>query len=149
MDCNYAAYPGDRHIMKRSSTICLTLAGAITLASIALSASAQQSAQKPAPKPPVLEKLDEGQAPDITIRPSERETAIKEKREQGKVTEVQVKSGGSNYVIKSNDQPGSIQPGEAQSTSMRVPQWQILDFDLGMRKEKPEGDKTAPPPTAK
>lgn len=131
--------------MKRASTIWLTLAGAVAIAATPLLANAQQQA----PKPPVLEKLEEGQAPAVTIRPSEREQAITEKREQGKVTEVHVKTGGSSYTVKANDQPGSIQPGEAQSTSMRVPQWQILEFDLGMRKEKQEGDKAATPPAAK
>ncbi len=129
--------------MKRSSTLCLTLVAAFAIAGIPLQAGAQQAA----PKPPVLEKLDEGQAPEVTIRPSAPE--IQEKREQGKIKEVHVHSGGSNYVVKANEQPGSIQPGEGQSTAIRVPQWQILDFDLGMRKEKPEGDKAATPPTAK
>lgn len=129
--------------MKRSSTLCLTLAAAFFLGVIPLQASAQQ----PAPRPPVLEKLDESQVPEVTIRPSA--PAIQEKREQGKVKEVQVHSGGSHYVVKANEQPGSIQPGEGQSTAIRVPQWQILDFDLGMRKEKPEGDKAASPPAAK
>lgn len=127
--------------MKRLSTICFTLASFLAAASLPLCASAQQ----PAPKPPVLEKLEEGEAPAVTIRPGEPKPTIKEKREQGRVTQVEVQSGGSHYVVKANDQPGSIQPGEAQSTSMRVPQWQIMEFDLGMRKEKQEGDKGAPP----
>ena len=54
-----------------------------------------------APPPPRLERLEEGDAPAVTIPgggPAEK--SITEKREQGRVTEVEVRTGRSTYVVK-------------------------------------------------
>ena len=114
---------------------------AALLAGLPLSAAAQQD---PA-RPPVLEKLDEGQPPETPIRPTPSQPVITEKREAGKVKEVEVQTGKSTYVVKANEQPGSIQPGEGQSTSIRVPQWKILEFDFGARKENQDAPQPAAP----
>lgn len=103
-----------------------------------LTASAQKQAD--APLPPKLEKLEEGEAPAITIRKPGSEKKITEKRDKGKVTEVKVQSGKSTYYLKPNDQPGSAQPGDAESSATRAAQWQVLEFG------NPKTVKEAEPP---
>ena len=101
--------------------------------------SAQQA---PDSAPPKLEKLEEGEAPAITIREPDREKKITEKRQQGKVTEVKVQTGGSTYYVKPNEPAGSALPGDAESSANRAPQWQVHEFG----KPKPEKE-VAPPQT--
>jgi hypothetical protein len=115
-------------------------------------AGAQQPAN-PAPPPPQTQPLEEGEAPAITIRkPGVEEQSITQKKQQGKVTEVKVKSGGSTYYLKPNEQPGSTLPGDVQSKPTRGSQWQVLEFDMKPQKEPKEPDQApaAPqPPAAK
>jgi len=114
-----------------------------------LSTLAQQAR---APEPPRLEKLEEGDEPAVTIRPSGQERTTTEKRAPGgKVTEVKVGSGKGAYYLKPNDQPGSAMVGDAESHSMRAPQWEILVFDLNRDVEKEQAAQAAantpaPPP---
>ncbi len=116
-------------------------------------AGAQQPAN-PAPPPPQTQKLEEGEAPTITIRkPGEEEQPITQKKQQGKVTEVKVKSGGSTYYLKPNDQPGSSLPGDVESKSMRGSQWQVMEFDMTRQKDQKQVEQTPdapqPPPAKK
>ncbi|QYF94469.1 hypothetical protein KY495_04430 [Massilia sp. PAMC28688] len=108
--------------------------------------------QQPSPTPPKLEVLED--APNtkdgrITVTPPPKQpaTRITEKKEGGRVTEVTVKSGKSEYTMKPNIPAGNAQPGDAQSSAIRAPQWTILEFDLNKRK-KAEAEATvdAPPP---
>lgn len=126
-------------------TVCIAAYAAPFLA------SAQQAAQpaNAAPPPPRLEKLEEGEAPAITIRKPDGERKIVEKREQGRVTEVKVQTGKSEYTLKANQQAGSALPGDAESSKMRAPQWKVGEFDWGRPKEAKEVDAvqvTTPPP---
>jgi hypothetical protein len=106
--------------------------------------------QADAPQPPRLEKLEEGEAPAVTIRPPGQERRMTEKRAPGgKVTEVQVTSGKSTYYLKPNDQPGSAVVGDTQSHSMRAPQWEVQTFDLGLeaaKEQAAQADVNAPAP---
>jgi len=114
-------------------------------------AGAQQAAN-PAPPPPQTQPLNEGEAPTITIRkPGEEEQPITQKKQQGKVTEVKVRSGGSTYYLKPNEQPGSTLPGDVESKSMRGSQWQVLEFDMKPQKDQKQVDQVpdAPQPAAK
>lgn len=112
---------------------------------IPLQAAAQQPGKVDAP-PPRLEKLEEGEAPGLTVRPgSERQ--ITEKRQQGKVTEVKVTSGGSTYYLKPNTPAGSAVPGDAQSDISRPAQWHVMEFDLNRPKD-PKEAAAAPTPVA-
>jgi len=107
------------------------------------------SAQQAVPNPPVMEKLEDTET-NTQIPAKASGTIITERREQGKVKEVQVQSGASNYTVKANEQPGSIMPGDAQSTSTKVPMWKVMEFDLGVHKDHSEKTKTVPaPPDAK
>ena len=117
----------------------------IAIQAIALTASAQQ--------PPKLEKLEEGEAPAVTIRKPDQKSRIQEKRAPGgKVTEVKVTTGGSTYVVKPNEAVGSAQPGDLQSNTIRPAQWQVKEFDLGGPKTKEQEEEQAanvpPPPEA-
>lgn len=116
--------------------------------------SLAQAQQTPSSAPPKLERVEEGSDTPITVTPQQRrEKKIVEKR-QGGVTEVQVTTGKSTYTMKGNP-PGAVsQPGDTASTTLRPPQWKVLEFDIGRKKptEKDEAaaDATAnapPPPT--
>ena len=111
------------------------------------------SAQTPPSEPPKLEKLEEMTDAPITVTTqpgSGSEKKITEKREQGKVTEVKVKSGHSTYYLKPNTPAGSALPGDAVGSANRGPQWQVLEFDLGKKKksqqEQDAADNAPPPP---
>lgn len=112
-----------------------------------------QQPTNPAPPPPQTQKLEEGEAPAITIRkPGADEQPITQTKKQGKVTEVKVKSGASTYYLKPNEQAGSAVPGDAESSAMRGSQWQVLQFDLTKNKDLKAVEQTpdAPqPPPAK
>lgn len=139
--------------LPRLSYIALCL-----LAPAALS-FAQQPAQQPAPsqKPPKLERIEPGSdVPATTIPPRER-TTIKEKKQGGQVTEVEVQSGPSHYYMKPNTPAGNAQAGTVESGSIRAPQWQVLEFDIGKKKkgstdtgeaaaEAPAAAEVPPPP---
>jgi hypothetical protein len=77
---------------------------------------------------------------------------VTEKRMRGgRVTEVEVNSGRSTYILKPNTQYGSTVPGDTQSNVNRAPQWQIFGFDLKRPEDKnqsPQPDVGLPPPEA-
>lgn len=115
----------------------------IAIQAISLAATAQQ--------PPRLEKLEEGEAPAVTIRKPDQKGRIEEKRAPGgKVTEVKVTSGGSTYVVKPNEPAGTAHPGDLQGNTIRPPQWEVKEFDLGRpkTKEQEEAQANVPPPPA-
>jgi len=116
---------------------------AASLAALAMPLPA--SSQPPDDTPPRLEKLEEGEAPAITIRKPDSERKITEKRQGGKVTEIKVQSGKSTYYLKPNEPAGSALPGDIQSNAIRAPQWQIKEFDLGRKQEPEEADAAQTP----
>lgn len=117
---------------------------------MSVAASAQQPASR-VPAPPKLEKLEEVEAPAVTIRGADSARDISQKREQGKVTAVKVKSGDSTYYLKPNTPAGSALPGDAQSDTMRAAQWQVLEFDWSRdaeraRQQAAQSAAVPPPP---
>ena len=119
-----------------------------------LLASASSFAQAPAkvdPVPPKLEKLEEGPSePALGISKPEPRNKVSEKRNNaGKVTEVQVKSGKSNYTVKANPEVGNAPKGTVQGDANRAAQWTILEF--GGKKEGKEAEPlpVLPPAPAK
>jgi hypothetical protein len=118
------------------ATVCLAASF------ILLQARAQQAADN---APPRLEKLEEGEAPAITIRPPDGAQKITETRKQGAVTEVRVNSGNSTYYLKPNRPAGSALPGDAQSSSMRAAQWEVLEFGHPKKIEEVEPVPTLAP----
>lgn len=127
-------------------------------ATLLTTAIAQQDTD--APTPPQLETLDEGEPPAITIRKpgGGDEQQITQTRKGGKVTEIRVKTRGSTYYLKPNDQVGSALPGDAQASVIRPPQWEVLEFDLTRQMDETEQaddaaqsavDDPVPPPAPK
>lgn len=133
----------------------LTLLAALCIAATPLMTFAQQPAKQlvqPAPPPPQMQTLNEGEAPTITIhKPGVAEETITQQKKQGKVVDVKVQTGSGTYHLKPNDQAGSALPGDVESSAMRGSQWQVLEFDLNKNKEKPaapEAQRLAPAPAA-
>lgn len=129
----------------------------LTALPLILAASIPALAQQPlqranVPPPPELERLYEGDAPAVTIPgggPAEK--SITEKREQGRVTEVEVKTGRSTYVVKPLSPAGSALPGDSQANTNRAAQFKIKEFDLGKPQDlkpqtQPQSLPAAPPP---
>ncbi len=123
---------------------------AVLLAAQAASAgfaSAQQSTQTPAPPPPKLERVEPGSDVPATTIPSRQRTQIRETRDGGQVTEVEVNSSGSHYTMKpnANNQPGNAQPGTVTGSQVSPPMWKVGEFDLsGKRKAASETGANAP-----
>ncbi|HZW11645.1 MAG TPA: DUF2782 domain-containing protein [Noviherbaspirillum sp.] len=125
-------------------------AACAALSAVPLSGWAQQQTGD-APPPPKLEKLEEGEAPAVTIRKPSQERKITEKRAPGgKVTEVKVSSGKNTYYVKPNDPSGSAVAGDMLSNEARPAQWEVLEFDFGRPKEakQEQAEQTAPVPPA-
>lgn len=108
-----------------------------------------------APPPPTLERLEEGEAPAVTIPGGgQPERSITEKREQGRVTEVEVRTGRSTYVVKPLNPGGSALPGDTQANTNRAAQFKVKEFDLSKPEDlKPQVQPqtpqapAAPPPS--
>lgn len=106
-----------------------------------------QTQPEPSPAPPPLEKLNEAEDPNVTITSPDSERTVTEKRRQGKVVEVKVKSGKSTYYLKPNTPAGSALPGDVQTDPVRAPQWKIMEFGPGEKKADPkDAASTLPPP---
>lgn len=141
------------------ATLCIAAVAAIATPFV----QAQQPTNAPkagnlAPPPPEMEKLEEGEAPAITIHKNDikPEEPITQQRQQGVVTDVKVHSGGSTYHIRPNRQVGTSVPGDIPGAPANGAQWVVKEFDWGQKKEKPAkpgqaqaaDSKTAPtPPT--
>jgi hypothetical protein len=123
------------------------IAASVAICAMPLSVVAQQ-AQAPSQVPPELERLEEGEAPAITIRRPESERQITEKRERGLVTEIKVQSGNGAYYLRPNQQVGSAVPGDTESNLTRAPQWQVLEFSTRRAKDAQETATQTPAPPA-
>ncbi|NNG24565.1 hypothetical protein [Telluria aromaticivorans] len=142
-------------LLSLCGTLCLLAhAGAVSAqAQQPTQPQTQQQAQQPAAQqrpsqaPPQLERIEPGSdTPTTTIPPRER-TRITEKRgNDGMVKEVEVQSGKSRYIMKPNVAAGNAQPGDAQSSAIRAPQWQVMEFDLGNPKKQAAADQSATAP---
>lgn len=139
---------------------CLKIVSLCLLAHAPL-AFAQQPARQtpPGEAPPRLERIEPGSDVPATTLPPKTGTRIIEKKQGGQVTEVEVQAGPSRYIMRPNVPAGNAQPGTAEAGSVRAPQWQVLEFDIGkVKKSTGEGagetpaaqvDAPPPPPPAK
>ena len=117
-------------LVKSSSSIILGL----LLASLSIAVQAQGA---PASTPPKMEKIEEIPDSGITIKKTDpAKSKMVEKRVNGKVSEVQVQAGSSNYVVKANPEVGNAPKGTVQGDANRGAQWSILEF--GGKKESKE-----------
>ncbi len=115
-----------------------------------LAQAASVGAQAPSPAPPQLEKIEGlSNTPSTVTTTPDNANKITETKVQGRVTEVQVKSGKSTYYLKPNTPAGSALPGDGLGSANRGPQWKVMEFDLG-KKKKTQSEQDAaghvPPP---
>lgn len=126
-------------------------------------AGSAQAQTKPSDAPPKLERIEEGTDTPVTIVPKrEQQRQVKETKDGGQVKEVQVKSGNSTYTMKGS-KPGSVnETSVGTGSTLRPPQWQVLEFDLSKKKQAQRDEEAAaaaaaappanvppPPPLAK
>ncbi len=130
--------------MKTSNTfISKRLAACVTglILAAPLLASAQSKKDVPPPPPPQLEKLEDlGESELKLAKPETKNVKTVERKEGGKVTEVQVRSGPSTYTVKESKAPKGTQAGEAN----RAAQWTVMEF--GGKKETKEVESKAAQP---
>jgi hypothetical protein len=110
-------------------------------------ASAQQTqAPPPSEKPPKLERIEPGSDVPATTIPPKGGTQIREKKQGGQVTEVDVQAGPSHYTMRPNTPAGNAQPGTVESgTTVTTPQWQVFEFDLNRKRKQGEAGSGAAP----
>ena len=114
-------------------------------AAASLPALAQQRAE--APPPPRLEKLEEGEAPAVTITPPTEKNTVTEKRAPGgKRTEVKVKNNNITYRVQPADEPGNAQQGDGQSIAAKPVQVEVMQFDMSGQRKVPK-EPVEPTPT--
>jgi hypothetical protein len=136
-------------MVRTSSVGKILMLGMLAHASFAL---AQQAQQPPSSAPPKLERIEEGSDTPITVTPQQRGGAkVNEKREGGRVTEVQVTSGKSSYTMKGTAPGSVVQTGDSTGSTLRPPQWKVMEFDLFKKKQTDREDAdaataNAPPP---
>lgn len=110
----------------------------------------QAPAQRPGEQPPQLERIEPGSDMPATTIPPRQRTRITERRgNDGAVTEVEVQSGPSRYIMKPNVAAGNAQPGDAQSSGIRAPQWQVMEFDIGNPKKQDSANQPVAPAPAR
>ncbi|MDB5749220.1 MAG: hypothetical protein JWP72_4068, partial [Massilia sp.] len=110
---------------------CLTL----SLALLACAGTAGAQTSTPPARPPVTEPIEAGSDEPATPIEPRRGTQINEKRNNGQVTEIEVQSGKSHYIMRPNQPAGNAQAGDAQSSAFRAPQWQVLEFDMNAKRK--------------
>jgi hypothetical protein len=98
------------------------------------------------PPPPETVPLEEGSAPDITIKQPDTKKKITEKKVHGKVTEVKVQTGRTTYYAHPNDPAGSAMRGDTQSQSSQPVQFRIGEFGAPDTSKKTHEPVDALPP---
>ncbi|WP_394778619.1 DUF2782 domain-containing protein [Undibacterium sp.] len=132
--------------MKTMSKKMLALWMLAGLASIFTPALVLAQEKAKAPPPPELERLDEGPDTGVTIVKPEPRNKITEKREKGKVNEVEVKSGKSTYTLRGDPSIGNTAKGTANGDANRPAMWTIKEFGGPKEtKEAAEPIDTLPP----
>lgn len=138
----------------RTAIFCslVTVSAAIFVTPLVVSAQNAAPDATPmavAPPPPETQRLEEGQAPAVTIRQPDTQKKITEKKSQGRVTEVKVQTGKSTYYAHPNDAAGSSMRGDAQSDTTRPVQFHVGEFGKPKDKKAQEPVQTLAPAPAK
>jgi hypothetical protein len=143
--------PFSAKIMKSSlsTTSQALLAAAVAFLFLPVVTQAQTS-----DAPPKLEKIDELESPATSPAPTQEDDPsqpvrrqIIETRERGEVTSIEVRGPRHSYYIDPGEQPGTVISGDAQSGTLRTPQWKIFEFDWKRSSETNNID-TQPAPAA-
>jgi hypothetical protein len=153
--------PTLRRLTIRNCALTLLASMPLVLSSLLaapFAAQAQNAPAAPSDRPPQLEKLEEGPQPNLTTpKPpagkgttDQRPGTTDHRDNSGAVTETEVRTPVSTYVVKPNKQVGNAQPGDAQSVGNRAAQFKIGEFGPGRKKpvppeETPQTPEPAPP----
>jgi len=106
---------------------------ALALSLLATAAAAQQA---PGKAPPQLDKIEEVDNPiTVTTKPGS-DRKVEEKRENGRITESKITSGGSTYTVKHAGPAGSALQGDTMGQAIRGPSWTVMEFDIAAKKKK-------------
>lgn len=113
-------------------------------------ASAQQV---PSSAPPGTAPIEAGSDQPAIVIPDTPRTVITEKKDNGVTSEVDVKSGKSHYKLKPTRPAGNAVPNTVEAGGSRAPQWTVMEFNLGQKKDKKaaqaaDGGSTPPPAPA-
>ena len=107
-------------------------------------AGAALAQTKPSEAPPKLERIEEGSDTPITIVPKRDDRRnIKETRDGGQVKEVEVKSGKSTYTMKGAHPASVTENSVGTGSTLRPPQWKVLEFDLSKKKQAQRDEEAA------
>ena len=98
----------------------------------------QTQDKKSLEQPPKLEKLEEGEPPNIKVGKPAPQHKITETRDDSGVKEVKVQTGASTYYVKPNQEVGNSMPGDVQSVHNHGAEWKVFEFDLGSKGKKSE-----------
>lgn len=131
-------------IISKKMLVLWMLAGFTTF-SVPTLVLAQAASKKTAPPPPELEKLDEGPETGVTIVKPEPRNKIIEKREKGKVNEVEVKSGNSSYTLRGDPAIGNTAKGTPNGDANRPAMWTVKEFGGPKEVKEAEQIPTLPP----
>jgi hypothetical protein len=126
----------------------ITISAALCATPLVVSAQSSAPSSDTLPPPPKMQRLEEGEAPAVTITPSDNTQKTTETRRQGKVTEVKVETGRTTYYAKPNDPAGSAMRGDAESDPSRPVQFQIGVFGRPKPAPAPEPVETLAPAPA-
>ncbi|UOD33141.1 hypothetical protein INH39_16770 [Massilia violaceinigra] len=121
--------------MLRISSFRTTSRNLLALCLLASASLAGAQQPKPSDAPPKLERLDDGNLAPAIVAPRANEPKISEKRENGRTTEVKVKSGKSSYTMKGTNPAAGSSGMDANGSNLRGPQWQVGEFDLNKKKK--------------
>jgi hypothetical protein len=107
-------------------------------------ASAAMAQTKPSEAPPKLERVEEGADAPVTIVPKRDERRkVRETRDGGQVKEVTVQSGKSTYTMKGTHPASVTENSTGTGSTLRPPQWQVLEFDLSKKKQAQRDEEAA------
>ncbi|WP_293776146.1 DUF2782 domain-containing protein [uncultured Oxalicibacterium sp.] len=122
----------------------LTLSAAVLAAPAVVNAQTNKAESANTPPPPQTMRLEEGEAPAVTINPPSTEKKITEKNELGKVKEVKVQTGRTTYYGKPIEPAGGMR-GDAQSDNTQPVQFKVGEFGPPKDKEAAEPAQTLYP----
>ena len=120
----------------------------VSLSVVTTSVWAQNVGKADVPPPPQpskkLEEVQDNETISNTKKAEPANKATEKKNNLGQVTEVEVTSGGSHYVLRPNPEHGNTPRGTVEGDANRPAQWKVLEF--GGKKEVKESKEPEPLP---
>ena len=133
--------------MKTTVNFSLAKSAALVATIATLMLPLAKAAEPPTDVPPTINNPEEGSPPPaVTTQKKASTQAETQTKQTGEQTEVKVTTGVGTYVVKSNQNVGNSQPGDAQSSSNHPAQWVVKSWG-GAKKAPPSEveEQTLPP----